>query len=418
MSKNDFRKDNVRYAVLAAVLAISAPVPAAQTQLLAPQAGDLAVQQLGAADTVTPLINTSREVVNYSWAVDGKTPISPSQPHLAESRAYWLKVTDTELSQGVDLDTSAVGSMVKISPLGHDGAVDPADLELSDSRGVHHRGADAMDLIADAGQLAASGAPFPRGTSAFRVAAALGKGRFKLRAPRVQLTGRRYQVYVQETNSDVVLQGRTGSDTYLQGQELSFETRLEDSKGALPVQSMAGYLQSPDGAKAPVKFKRGSSGAFVMTMPLTQKAAAAPGLWEVHALVKGSENGLPVRRNVKTAFAYTVPQARLVGDVAVQTTAVGEIRSTLAVEVINAGRYELRGTLYGADRQGKQQPIMIADTAAWLMPGNGDLSLIFDKDLLAKSALGAPYEVRDLRLMDQSRMGTLRRQARGFQIVP
>ena len=58
----------------------------------------------------------------------------------------------------------------------------------------------------------------------------------------------------------------------------------------------------------------------------------------------------------------------------------------------------------------------VAHSAAYLAAGHGALELAFDRELVAASGLRAPFEVRDLRLIDQGNMGLLHRQARGLVI--
>ena len=79
-----------------------------------------------------------------------------------------------------------------------------------------------------------------------------------------------------------------------------------------------------------------------------------------------------------------------------------------------SSRNTLTGVLYGTAADGRMAPLAIAQSAAFLEPGTGTLELVFDHSLIAESQLAGPYEVRDLRLFDQSRMGVLHRQARAL----
>jgi len=58
----------------------------------------------------------------------------------------------------------------------------------------------------------------------------------------------------------------------------------------------------------------------------------------------------------------------------------------------------------------------VAHSAAWIEAGPATLVLAFDREPLREAGFGAPYEIRDLRLMDQGRMGLLHQQARGVMI--
>ena len=81
----------------------------------------------------------------------------------------------------------------------------------------------------------------------------------------------------------------------------------------------------------------------------------------------------------------------------------------LGLETAAAGRYEVRGTLFGTGADGALVPVAVAHSAAPMASGRGELELAFPADLL--TGVSAPFEVRDLQLTDQTRMGVLHRQA-------
>ena len=87
----------------------------------------------------------------------------------------------------------------------------------------------------------------------------------------------------------------------------------------------------------------------------------------------------------------------------------------LGVDVAGPGRYEVRGIVYGTDRAGNLVPFAAAHSAAWL-DAAGSLTLTVEPKLLREAGVRAPFEIRDLRLLDQGRMGVLHRQARGIEI--
>ncbi len=84
---------------------------------------------------------------------------------------------------------------------------------------------------------------------------------------------------------------------------------------------------------------------------------------------------------------------------------------SLPLQVAAAGRYEARGTLYATAANGQLQPVAQAHAAAWFDgPGRGALVLPFDQAALP-AGFGAPYELRDLQLQDQSRMAPIESRA-------
>lgn len=125
-------------------------------------------------------------------------------------------------------------------------------------------------------------------------------------------------------------------------------------------------------------------------------------MYEAYIDASSFADGIETKRRVKTAFSVTQQTAsmRAVG---------GTINYGLPVSISakEAGRFEVRGVLYGTAENGEMQAIMASSTAKWLESGNAYMSLQFDQNILAKSPLKAPFEVRHLELIDQSRLGSL-----------
>ncbi|HYH46618.1 MAG TPA: DUF4785 domain-containing protein, partial [Thermoanaerobaculia bacterium] len=278
-----------------------------------------------------------------------------------------------------------------------------------------HAGAAALEQSVTAEQLAAAGSPFPEGTAAFRLRADLGTGRFLLRVPDLAAGSERYVIHVLDRASDLELAAGSGRIAYLAGDVLTVETELLQGGRRLPVQTLrevTGYLVAPNGEARPVRFQQTLTGAWRASAPLT--GTAAPGaLWEVEVTARGEQAGRTVLRGVRTAFAVAAPTARFTGLATPQGDA-GRPAVSLEVETAAAGRYEARGVLFGTDARGELKPAAVAHAAAWLEPGRGRIELAFDPATLAEAGLGAPFEVRDLQLLDQGRMGLLHRQAWGL----
>ena len=84
------------------------------------------------------------------------------------------------------------------------------------------------------------------------------------------------------------------------------------------------------------------------------------------------------------------------------------------VEVASAGRYAATALLYGRNREGQLQPIAVGQTGDQLGPGRRALALRFDAATIAGAGLSGPFELRDVRVVDQGRMFVVHRQARGL----
>src|SRR5688572_26940566 len=115
--------------VLACALLLAA-APAGAARLLPPGAGDVTPTRLLALPA--PAGEFERAPVRFAWALDPRTELAPSAPHVAESREYWLLVDAAELARGIDLQTTAPGAVVRLSPA--DGrAIDPGAVRLAKS---------------------------------------------------------------------------------------------------------------------------------------------------------------------------------------------------------------------------------------------------------------------------------------------
>lgn len=428
---------------LAPSAAAAGAAPGGLPALLPPAPGDLAPAALAAeAPPVFAVPPAGRRPVEASWALDHSRALDPAPaPHRAASRGYWQQVEAAELLAGVPLYTTAPGAVVRLSPIrptttatpaaGSATALDPAGLVLTGPDGAVFADGAGMDRLAGAEALAAAGADFPAGSTAFRVRAALGAGRLVLRATALPAAAApRYLVHVFEPASDLVLALAAGRDAYLAGGTLTVEAALTVGGrplGAGEAGEAEGWVSAPDGRLWPVAFRPTAAGGWRASVRLDGGGSAVPGPWEAHLNATASRDGLTAVRSVRTAFAVAVPTARLTGEAAVAAApggggrhgaTGGDLAIALGVETAVAGRYEIRGTLWGTDAAGALRPLAVAHSAAWLEPGSGTLELRFGGDLLAPSPLGAPYELRDLRLVDQGRMGLLHRQARGLAVTP
>lgn len=414
--------------LLLAAAGASARDAARETLTLAPPApGDLAAAALAAPAEVPEALmpDVPRDPVSFTFPLDPSQPLAarPAPPR-AESREYWQQVEAGELGRGVPLYATAPGALVRISPVAVRGelrapAIDPAGLALIPPSGEALAPGEGMSLLAGAEALRAAGMAFPEGTAAFRIDRALGAGRFELRAPALAETGRRYLVHVLDAGSDLALAIEAGDTAILAGGELTVDAGLTAGEAPVAAGELEGFVSSPDGRLRPVTFERGRDGLWRAAFTVAG-ATAAPGLWEVHARAAGEHRGLTAVRSVRVPFAVAAPSARLTGAATVIRPAAakgaGALRIELPVEASAAGRYEARGVVWGTAADGTLRPLAAVHAADWIEPGTAVLALEVPADILGAAGLGAPWELRDLRLHDQGRMGLLHRQAEALAV--
>ena len=127
------------------------------------------------------------------------------------------------------------------------------------------------------------------------------------------------------------------------------------------------------------------------------------------------QDGLTVRRDLKLPVSIVPPLAKFSG----QTVATLDDGLTLEVGVETAvpGRFQLNGQVFGTAADGSLKPLAMAQSAAVIEGRAGSIQLQVDADMLKASGLRAPFEVRNLELLDQGRMFVLQRQQRALLLA-
>lgn len=400
-------------AVLLAAPTVAAAPAAPGARLAAPEPGDFAGSEL-VTDVPAAPASIDRAPVSISWPIDQAADDLQSRPapHRAESRGWWHRADVAALKAGVPLPISEPGALLKLSP--QDGAAISLDaLELVDPQGRVHRGADALRPLADPTHLRSAGASFAPGTAMFTLRPDLGVGAFVLRARhRAPVL-----VHVLERDAAAYLSLEPDSDLVLVGGRLQIRARLRDGEADLKASWIRGQLIAPGGEVTRFALKRAADGSYRADVPAPRRAAA-PGV--LHTLQVDAEGltarGVPVKRTATNAVSIAAPTARYTGDVAIDELGDGRLRIRLSVEVGAASRFAASAVLYGSNRAGERQPIGVGQAARWLEPGAGELVLEFDAATLEAAGLRGPYELRDLRLVDQGRLATVHRQARALTL--
>jgi len=368
-------------------------VPAA---LSTPASGKLATAHL------------DRAPVAVSWALDATQALDARpQAFTSESREYWIDASESEMQAGLPLALSAAGAVIRISP--HGGATRSAiaisDVQLSVA-GRRLDNADALRGLASEDELRAAGMDGPQGSVAWRLSDSVPTGNVRLALPSAQGS---YLVHVHEPASTLVLKLGAERDSVVGTEPL----RIRASLAGATLQRIGGMISAPDGWSQDVSFARQADGNYLASVTPDLAHAGGPGLWEVHAFaVAGGKLAVP--RDARTAFAVNVPVARFDGTVTRNDSAgQRELALRVGVETAIASRYQASAVLYGTGADGQLHPAAIAQSAAWLERGKGGLELRYDAASLA-TALGSPWELRDLRLTNQADMGVIERRERAL----
>ena len=401
----------LKISALAAALVVAAGANA-QTLQLQRSAADLVPSELIAPKSAT-LTEIEQQAVHFAWALDSDAALQTPQPHVADSREFWTQLDAEQAKRGFGFTPTAEGALVRISS--QDGAkaggiaIDAlsirVDGELLDiASAVQHAAGDA--------ELKAAGAVFSEGTVVFQLAPGLVGKRIDVALPK-STSG--VLMHVLEPQSRLSMQLSADSLQASAGGKVELSASFADAGNSVPAQRIAGLITAPDGRSFELDFVLDKSGRGVARFELPADAAGGMVPWEVHAFGASMLGKAQVLRDARTAVMVSQPSVRLLGSADLKAMQ-GGVALTLPVETSAAGRFELRGTLYGTDSRGELKPMAIAHSAELLPAGRGVLELRYPADVL-NAALGAPYALRDLNLSDQARMSLSERRQHALEIA-
>ena len=400
--------------LIVSLLLVSATAAAASpVQLIAARSTDLVPGHLQTTTLAKSAIaNLDHQPLSMSWAIDPAQMLDARPaPFVQQSREYWVDASADQLQQGLALSTSATGALIRLSPhAGNTSVIDASTLSFR-ANGRLYTANDAVRSAADQDALRAAGMDVPTGSVVVKLTATLGSGRIELIAP---TASGGYLVHVFEPASEVVMSLQAERDTMLAGDSVRIVTAI---KGAT-LDRVDGLLSAPDGSNQDVRFIRQQDGTYAAEVRPDAAHAGGFGLWEIHAFGNASNRQVNVPRDARSAFAVSVASARLTGLIDRPTGMAKDRGLTLSVgiQAAMASRYQLAGTLYGTRSDGSLVPAAVAHSAAWLGVGTASITLNFDGSSMTESQLKAPYELRDLRLINQADMSLIERRERAARI--
>ena len=348
-----------------------------------------------------------REPVQFAWALDPAEPVLSAAPEVMESRSFWRTVEAAELQRGVEVELSAPGAVIQLSPAAGARALPAQSLKVRDAA---NRVMDTRQF--ESAQLQQAGMAVTPGTQLLKLESG-DIGRYRLQAADGQ---GRYVLQVLEPNSPVVLRARTDRAVAFAGSRISLQVDMDGAQSAAAslAQRLAraplvgqGLLVAPDGRTWDVPLQAGRGGGLSSTVALPAEGSDAPGLWELQVFTEQAG----IARDTRLAFALARPPARIAGSI--RAANLADLRFPLQVGA--PGRYEVRATLFATGTDGQLRPVAQGHSAAWFnAAGAGQLRLSF-AGVALPAGYGAPYELREVELHDQSRMAPIERRARALR---
>ena len=401
--------------LIVSLLLVSASAPAAgpaQHLMSASQHDQIPAHLRSNTLSRTTLATLDHKPAAMSWAIDPNVALDARPtPFEQHSREYWIDASADQLQQGLALSTSANGALIRMSPHADNKSVIDASTLLFRANGKTYTSSDAVRTAADQDSLRAAGMDVPEGSLVVKLADALGSGRIDLIAPTASGS---YLIHVFEPASQIVMSLQAERDTAFAGEPIRIRASIEGAA----LESLSGLLSAPDGHTQDVSFKRQGDGSYLADVKPDANHAGGFGLWEIHAFGNASNRQVNVPRDARSAFAVSIATARLSGSIEKQSGLARDSSLNLAigVQAATASRYQLAATLYGTSKDGSLAPAVVAHSAAWLEAGSQSIMLRFNATDLRSSGLSAPYELRDLRLINQADMSLLERRERAARI--
>jgi len=377
-------------------------------------------QQADLVSIAVPDDKIEQQAVHFSQKIPSNSQLSlQAKAYEAVSDEYWLEVTGEQLNKGLELAVSHPGALIRLSAKqvkngasAFDLAIDPSKVQLLKNKQAL---AKPFKQTISQQQLATANI-FPN-SSAMQLDSSMGKGTFTLQVNQQLNAKQHYMVNVKEKNSPYKLHLSIGKQSYLAGEKITLDSYVNGLQSSsiknspnsavnsqvthLAKVANSAYIKTPSGEKFTVNLQK-HNGKFQVQVPSSTLPAKRGALYELYVSSQANDQGVNIRRNAKVAFAIAQPTARMHGNYSVSDNA-----AKVNLNVASEGRYEVSALVYGSNENGVETPIMLSRSAYYLQPGEQAVVLKFDQKILAASGLKAPYTVKQLRLMDQSRMALL-----------
>lgn len=374
---------------------------------------DLVADGLVAETSAIPAsFHTESAPLSFTWAATERSQADVAAPGaMVESRQYFIDVSAQALDLGVKLPISAPGAVVRISALDSGSGLDmaPGQLELAINGQALER--SAIETASGA-QMRQQGMQVPEASLAFRLPADSQAGTLEMR-----MSGMPDKlpmiIHVFEPESPWVARMSAARSSFLSDQPISFDVVLDNGANTFSVDQVSAMLVTPDAGQMMDMSLQADGRVLEGVVPVTA-ISAAPGLYEAHAFVEHNVDGITVKRDLKLAFGLAPASGRFTGQV--ETVPALGLNLNVGVEVAIEGRYQINAEFFGTNAAGEMEAMAFTQSATVLEAGQGKIGISIDADTLLSSGLRAPFEVRNLQLMDQGRMFVLEHREQALQV--
>ncbi len=350
------------------------------------------------------LILPTNDFVHFSFPLKADSePQSVHQESNISSDEYWFQTSGKALNNGVLINSTQAGALIRVTQ-GHGSKgkqlapdLDTSLLKLNSTKGTKQ---SVIDKVISK-KLMEETDVFD---NTLVIKTKSNVGALMLKTSQALNDDDLYMISVKEQNSPYRLQFTMDAQSYSENKNATATIQLVNGEQKLSTNKVTATLIAPDGQRSPVNFTAGKQGQVKLNL-LRPKNVIAPinGLYEVLVEASGQENGLTIQRNAKLALTFTKDTARL-AKVTLDNQASNAELSIVAKE---GSRFEARAILYGTNYDGKLVPVMETHAAQSFNPGINLLRLPFDTKILNEAQVGAPFELRNVRLFDQKQLALI-----------
>ena len=339
---------------------------------------------------------SANDYLHFSFPIAQANKLDASKAFNAISNEYHMEVTGAQLNKGIALNTTQSKIAVLVSNAGKSTALDTGLLQLKAAGKSMVENRVSSEQLAQVGMFANTVALTTREDAA--------RGALTLQTEQALGLSDKYIVQVKEKNSPYTLSVSLPTQSYTESDKVIARGAMLNRGKAFASGATSAQLVAPNGEVSQVSVK--VNGTDIEFSAADQANIISPinGLYELRVQSKGSNDGLSIQRNAKVAFALARETASLNGASLSEKDGLHANVRLLAKE---AGRFEVRGVLYGTNDRGQLVPVMETHAAQNTNAGADSIKLPFDAAILAKAGVNAPYELRDVRLFDQKQMGLI-----------
>lgn len=340
---------------------------------------------------------SANDYLHYSFAVAQSAKLDSTQAYNALSSSYLMEVSGAQLNKGVTLNTTQSNVSLLISRKSGASQLDTGLLQL------RHANAPSVSLVdtrVTAEQLSQVG--MFRDTVALNTVKDAAFGALTLKSEQGLAANDKYIVQVKEKNSPYNLSVSIPTQSYTSNDKVIARAEMLKGSDALSINKATAQLVAPNGKISDVSVKVNGDEVLFSAAEQTDIISPINGLYELRVQSVASDNDLSIPRYAKVAFALSRDTAKLNGASIVEKDGLSANVRLVAKE---AGRYEVRGVLYGTNERGQLVPVMETHAAQSTNAGSDSIKLPFDAAILADANVKAPYELRDVRLFDQKQLG-------------